>query len=188
MTFFKHTESWFKGEIFEGGMLLVFGSCLVILSLYFWKFGHNPTIRALIIPFLAVGLLWGSVAGVGIYRNASRLEAYRAAHETASVEFVQSEKERVEGFVGWYRPMLIVWSVLLLVGLAMFHFWGGNVGRAVGLAVVLFGVAGLMVDHASENNALEYHRAIIAELKGLQQFPAAAGQSLDGGARTRTLP
>jgi hypothetical protein len=160
MTFFKHTEDWFKGEAFEAGMLIIFGVMLVILALYFWKFGHSSTARVLIIPFLVVGLFYAIVAGALTIRNKSRLEAFRAEHEKAPVEFVQSEKERVEGFIKWYRPLLIGWSVLLLVGLALFSFWGGNLGRAIGLAVILFGVAGLMVDHTSEHNAHAYYAEI----------------------------
>jgi hypothetical protein len=160
MTFFKHTENWFKGEIVEAGMLIIFGVMLIILALYFWKFGTSPTTRVLVIPFLVVGLFFAIVAGAGIVRNKVRLEAFRAEHQKAPAEFVQSEKKRVEGFLGWYRPLLIGWSVLLLVGLALFNFWGGNLGRAVGLAVILFGVAGLMVDHTSEHNAHTYYAEI----------------------------
>lgn len=160
MTFFKHTEDWFKGEAFEGGMLMIFGTLLVILALYFWKFGQTPTARVLVIPFLVVGLFWGIAAGVGSIRNPSRLEAFRAEHQKAPTEFVQSEKKRVEAFFGWYRPLLIGWTVLVLVGLGLFHFWGGNLGRAVGLAVILFAVAGLMVDHTSEHNAQAYYAEI----------------------------
>ena len=160
MTFFKHTEEWFKGEAFEAWMLVIFGTLLVILALYFWKFGHSPTARVLVVPFLVVGLFWGIAAGAGIIRNKARVEAFRAEHEKAPADFVESEKKRVEGFLGWYRPLLIGWSVLMLVGLALFNFWGGNLGRAVGLAVILFGVAGLMVDHTSEHNARAYHAEI----------------------------
>jgi hypothetical protein len=160
MTFFQHTERWFKGEAFEGGMLIIFGSLLVLLGVYFWKFGSTPTARVLVIPFLVVGLFWGIAAGVGSIRNTSRLEAFRADHEKAPAEFAQSEKKRVDGFLEWYRPLLIGWSALILVGLGLFHFWGGNLGRAVGLAVILFAVAGLMVDHTSEHNARSYYAEI----------------------------
>jgi len=165
MTFFEHTERWFKGEAFEGGMLVIFGSLLVVLALYFWKLGYTPTARALVIPFLVVGLFWGAAAGAGIIRNWGRLEAFRAEHDKAPAEFVQSEKERVEGFLGWYRPLLISWTALIIVGLGIFNLWGGNLGRALGLAVILFGVAGLMVDHTSEHNARAYHAEISRALK-----------------------
>ena len=91
MTFFKHTENWFKGETFEAGMLLLFGILLVLLALYFWKFGHSPTARVLVVPFLVVGLFWGIAAGIGIVRNTYRLEAFRVEYEKAPVEFVQGE-------------------------------------------------------------------------------------------------
>ena len=156
MRFFEHTERWFKGEAFKGGMLVVFGVMLVILALYFWRFGHTPTARVLIIPLLVVGLFWSLAAGYGFIRNSNRLEEYRAQHDEAPAEFVQSEKMRVEGFIRWYRPLLIGWTVLVIIGLALFHLWGGNMGRAIGLAVILFGVAGLMVDHTSEHNARTY--------------------------------
>lgn len=165
MTFFQHTERWFKGEAFEAGMLVIFSASLVILALYFWKFGHTPTARVLVIPFLVVGLFWGIAAGAGIIRNTTRLEAFHTEHDKAPTEFVQTEKERVEGFVGWYRPLLIGWSTLIIVGLALFNFWGGNLGRATGLAVILFGVAGLMVDHTSEHNARTYYSEICKALK-----------------------
>lgn len=160
MTFFKHTENWFKGETFEAGMLVVFGSMLVILALYFWKFGHGSTARVLVIPFLVAGLFWSLAAGIGLVRNPSRVERFREAHEKSPAEFVQSERERVEGFTKWYRPLLIGWTVLILVGLCLFHFWGGNLGRSIGLVVILFSIAGLMVDHTSENNAKDYYAEI----------------------------
>ena len=50
--------------------------------------------------------------------------------------------------------------MLVLVGLALFNLWGGNPGRAIGLAVIPCGVAGLMVDHTSEHNARAYHARI----------------------------
>ena len=160
MTFFKHTESWFKGEAFEAGMLIIFGVLLVVLAFYFWKFGHSPTARALIIPFLLVGAFWSVLPAAGLYRNAARVEAFRAEHDKNPVTFVETEKKRVEDFTKWYRPLLIGWTVLIIVGLAFFHLWGGNLGRAVGLAVIFFGVAGLLVDHTSEHNARVYHAEI----------------------------
>lgn len=178
MTFFNHTEEWFKGEAFEAGMLVIFGSLLVILSLYFWKLGPSPTARVLVIPFLVVGLFWGIAAGAGLYRNPSRLQNYRVEHEKAPEAFVQSEKTRVEGFLGWYRPLLIGWSTLIIIGLALFNFWGGNLGRAVGLAVILFGVAGLMVDHTSEHNAQKYYAEINEALRASPSPPEVNGREI----------
>jgi hypothetical protein len=51
MVFIKHTVNWFKGESFEGGMIILWGLLVLGLATYFWKFGHSSTIRIMIIPF-----------------------------------------------------------------------------------------------------------------------------------------
>lgn len=81
MQFIKHTENWVKGESFEGGMLFIFGLFLLILAFYFWRLAHLPYFKALIVPFLVVGLLWSAAAGIGLYQNTNRLEKFRAEYE-----------------------------------------------------------------------------------------------------------
>jgi len=160
MEFIEHTVNWVKGENFEGGMVALYGAMLVVLAVYFWKFGHSATARVLIIPFLVVGLFWGIAGSVGVYRNTHRVEEFRMEYEKKPAAFVKNEKRRVDGFIGWYRYLLVGWSLLILIGLALFMFWGGNHGRAIGLAVILFAVAGLLVDHTSEHNARTYQSEI----------------------------
>jgi len=167
MTFIEHTVSWLKGENFEGGMLILWGVMLVVMAAYFWKFGHSATARTLIIPFLVVGLFWGIAAGMGLYQNMHRLDNFRMEYAKNPTAFVESEHMRVERFIGWYRYLLIGWSVLILIGLPIFMLWGGNNGRAIGVAFILFAVAGLLVDHTSEYNARIYKSEIDKALKSI---------------------
>ena len=37
MTFIEHTLNWVKGEIFEAGMLALWGTMLVVMTVFFWK-------------------------------------------------------------------------------------------------------------------------------------------------------
>ena len=160
MAFIEHTVNWVKGETFEAGMIGIYGTMLIVLAVYFWKFGNTPAARALVIPVLVVGLLWGLAGGGGTIRNKFRVESFRTEYKKDPDAFVKAEKKRVEGFMGWYRPLFIGWSVLMAIGVALFIFWGGNRGRAIGLAVILVAVGGLMVDHTSEQNAKAYHAEI----------------------------
>ncbi len=160
MRFIEHTERWFRGESIEAVMLIVFGLALTALGLFFWKVDHSSATRALIIPLVTVGLFFSIAAGVLQVRNAKRLDQFKQQHNHDPAAFVQAEMKRVDDFSRWYRPLLISWSVLMVVGLGLFHFWGGNVGRAVGIGLVLFAVLGLMVDHTSEANAKVYRDAI----------------------------
>jgi len=69
-------------------MVVIFGSLLVILALYFWRFGNTPTARVLVIPFLIVGLFWKIAAGICIFRNTARIQGCRAEYDKAPVGFV----------------------------------------------------------------------------------------------------
>ena len=79
MEFIKHTLNWFKGESFEGGMIILWGLLVIALAIYFWKFGHSSTIRIMIIPFFVVGLFWSGAGSIGSRRtDASDKRAYPA--------------------------------------------------------------------------------------------------------------
>ena len=169
MAFIKHTLNWFKGESFEGGMIILWGLLVIGLATYFWKFGHSSAIRIMIIPFFVVGLFWGGAGSIGLYVNSHRVEKFKIEYNKAPAKFIESEKKRVEGFFKWYPYLLAGWSVLILIGLSVFMFWGGTLGRAIGLAVILFAVPGLLVDHTSEHNAQTYYSEIKKALDANEQ-------------------
>ena len=167
MTFLEHTLNWVKGEIFEAGMLALWGAMLVVMATFFWKFGHTATAKALISPFLVVGLFWGIAGGMSLYVNTHRIDTYSQEYEKEPRVFVDQERKRVDRFIWVYPYMLIGWSVMILAGLAIFMMWGGNHGRAIGLGLILFGISGLMVDHTSEQNAYAYNAEINKELQSV---------------------
>lgn len=168
MTVLEHALNWVKGEVFEASMLALWGTLLVVLALFFWKFGFSATTRALIAPVLAVGLFWGVAGGAALYVNSQRPAAYTAAYEQDARAFVASEDQRVERFIWVYPYLLAAWAVLILLGLAAFMLWGGNTGRAVGLGLILFGVSGLLVDHTSEHNAHAYRAELDKALQSVR--------------------
>lgn len=178
MKFIDHTVNWFKGESFEGGMLILWGAMLVIMAVYFWKFGQSATTRVMIVPLLIVGLFWSIVPGVGLIRNKYRVEKFRIEYQMEPTAFVEKEKKRVESFIDWYRYLLAGWSILIIIGLVIFTFWGGNFGRAIGIAMILFAISGLLVDHTSEHNARAYKSEIDKTMKSINSDKNSLNQSL----------
>jgi len=69
MDFIQHTTNWIKGEIFEATLFGSFGLLTIICSLLFWKFGDTPNSKAVIIPFIVVGLFFLGTAISGISSN-----------------------------------------------------------------------------------------------------------------------
>jgi hypothetical protein len=164
MSFFQHTADWIQGEIFEAQMLTLWGVALIIMGVFFWRFGFVSTTRSMIAPFLVVGFFWGAAGTYSLINNTHRMSAFQAQHDTSSTEFVAQEQQRVANFSKWYRYLLITWSLFILVGLALFMLIGGDVWRAAGVGLILFGISGLLVDHTSEQNAHTYAARISAEV------------------------
>ena len=98
MAIIKHTVNWFKGESFEGGMIILWGLLLIVLSAYFWKFGYSSTIRAMIIPVFVAGLLWVLAGSIGLSVNSHRVEKYQIEYKKDAAAFIESEKNRIGGF------------------------------------------------------------------------------------------
>lgn len=164
MEFIEHTIAWCRGEIFEGRMLALFGAVVVTLALLFWRFGSTPGARAMFVPLLVVGALALAVGITMSFNNQTRINTYSAAFSEDPEAFVQSERARTEAFIKWYPYTMYTFSVVILIGCAVFLWKPTPVGRAIGLATLVLGLSVLFLDHFSEERANDYHLQIMRAL------------------------
>ncbi len=165
MEFIEHTVAWCRGEIFEGRLLALFGAVVVAASLAFWRFGSTPSARAMFVPLLVVGALALAVGLSMSFNNQSRIGTYQSAYAENPAAFVQSERERTEAFIRWYPYTMYTFSVITILGLAVYLWRPTPLGRALGLATLVLGLAVLFLDHFSEERAAVYHSQIVQELE-----------------------
>jgi hypothetical protein len=171
MEFIEHTVAWCRGEIFEGRVLALFGAVVVMAALVFWKFGSTPSARAMFIPLLAVGAL-ALIVGLSMnFNNQARIPKYSAAYQQDATAFMESERKRTEDFIRWYPITMASFSVIALLGCAVYFFRPTPTGRAIGLATLLLSLAVLFLDHFSEERAATYHDAISQALEGATPTP-----------------
>ena len=164
MEFIEHTVAWCRGEIFEGRLLALFGAVVVAVSLAFWRFGSTPSARA-----LAVGISMS-------FNNQARIGTYQAAFAENPAAFVQSERARTEAFIKWYPYTMYTFSVITILGLAVYLWRPTPLGRALGLTSLVLGLAVLFLDHFSEERAAVYHSQIVQELEGRASPPSSVGR------------
>jgi hypothetical protein len=165
MNFIEHTVNWCTGEIFEGKMIALFGITVIVISIAFWKTGSTPFAKAIVAPLLVVGLLSATAGSFMVVNNNKRIDSYKAAYQENPTAFIQSEKERTDDFIKWYPYTQYIMSAIIIAGIGFYIFLGGAWGRAIGLALVLFGFSVLFIDHFSEERAEIYHKHIVRELK-----------------------
>ena len=164
MELIEHTVAWCRGEIFEGRLLALFGTSVVIIALCFSRFGTTPSARAMFVPLLMVGAV-AMLVGLSMnFNNQARIPKYTAAYETNPTAFIQSERERTDDFIRWYPITMASFSLIALFGCAIYFFRPTPIGRAIGLATLLMSLAVLFLDHFSEERAAAYHDAIVQAL------------------------
>lgn len=165
MEFIQHTTNWVKGEIFEGTIIGLFGLLTIICSLLLWKFGETPNSKAVIIPLAIVGIIFLAIAIGGIASNNKRLPQYTEAFNKDKTEFVKSEKKRVDDFQYLYKMTIIIASVGFAIAICFFLFTNNRILKAIGLALIILGLAGLIIDCFSKERADTYYKAIMTEIK-----------------------
>ncbi len=165
MDFTQHTTNWVKGEIFEATIFGSFGVLTIISSLLLWKFGETPNSKALMIPLAVVGVFFLATAISGISSNVTRLPQYTEAFTKDKAEFLESEKQRVEDFQYLYKMTIIIASVCFAGAICFFVFTNNPIPKAIGLALIIFGMTGLIIDYFSKERADAYYNAIMFEIE-----------------------
>ena len=165
MEFIEHTLNWIKGEIFEARIILIFGIITVICAFLFWKIGTTPSAKVMLFPLLAVGIMFTAIGGGMLNSNPKREVEFSHAYKTNPHEFIQSEKERVETFMSWYPITRYIMAGLAILGIVLFLFWATPIGRAIGISLILMGLATFVVDHFSEERADIYYQKIEEAIK-----------------------
>jgi hypothetical protein len=165
MEFIQHTTNLVKGETFEGTIIGSFGLLTIICSLLFWKFGETPNSKALIIPLAIVGIFFLAITIWGIETNNKRLAQYTEAFNKDKTEFVKSEKKRVEDFQYLYKMTIIIASVGFAIAICFFLFTNNHILKAIGLALIILGLSGLIIDYFSKERTDTYYKAIMTEME-----------------------
>lgn len=165
MDFLQKTTDWVKGEIIDATIFGSIGLLAIVFSLLCWKFGETPNSKAVVIPFAVVGLFLFVTAISGIVNNNKRLKEYQVAFQTDRDSFVVSEKKRVEDFQYLYKITLGVAAVSFAIAIGIFLLTNNAVLKAIGLALIVFGLTGLMIDYFSKKRADIYYKAITTEMQ-----------------------
>lgn len=161
MDFFAHTTNWIKGELFESKLILAFGITSAMLGFLFWKIGTTPNAKAMLLPLVIVGGIYSAIGSNMLISNQKRLHGMKQSYEQNESNFIQREKKRVESFQYQYVISKAVATIFFIATVLIFWFTKSPVWQGAGIGLSLFGLAGLIVDHFSQERALIYYQKLI---------------------------
>ncbi|BDY05262.1 hypothetical protein [Ferrimonas sp. YFM] len=169
MSFIEHTHAWVRGEGVDMAVLCGVGLLLLLVAGGLWRFVATPLGQALVIPISLIALLFLGVGVFGVVSTPAKLAQFSAAFELDPSGFVQSEQERVAGFEALYLYTLIGAAIGFALALGIFWQTQSVTWRAIGIALVVLGLAALVIDGFSKERATVYQ----AEIDKALSSPAA---------------
>ena len=164
MNFIEHTIHWYKGEAFEALVSAGFGIVFILIGLALWKIGNSPAAQALIIPLMVIGLILGISGLNNTVVNRKAVQQLEHTKLESRLSFMQSEKERVEGFQYLYTFTKYLATGLFAVALFIFFFTEHIQWRAIAISMVILGGSGLVIDYFSKERADIYYQTILNEI------------------------
>jgi hypothetical protein len=151
------------------------GAALVALGVAFWRLGTTPLAKTMLVPLVVLGLLFASIGLSGYFANRRRIPEFEHAYREDATAFVRAEKARVEGFQYMYKITNILAPTCFALAVGLFWLTLNPRARAVGIALVLFGLFGLVIDGFSKERADLYYARVTEALAGPVASPTTSG-------------
>ncbi|OJY16225.1 MAG: hypothetical protein BGO98_40220 [Myxococcales bacterium 68-20] len=164
MDLVRHSINWARGEIFEMTLIAIAGVLVTVIGVAFWRFGATPMAKALLIPLMVLGLFFVSIGVSGYVANQRRIPAFEQAYRANPAAFARAEKTRVEGFQYMYTSTNVVAPIGFALAVAIYWLSLDPRARAAGMALVLFGLFGLVIDGFSKERADIYYAKVLEAL------------------------
>ncbi len=162
MDFFQHTTNWFKGELFEGTIVLISGIAILALSFLTWKIGTTPNAKSFACVLLVVGLLFTGIS-FGFQANKKRMITFEKQYNENPITFIQQEKERVEGFQWMYKMSAIISGICFAVTFIAFMYFENRIFLSIALGLMIIGGSLIVIDYFSKERAAIYYQQILKE-------------------------
>ena len=162
MDFYEHTNNWFKGELFEGSIILISGITILVLSFLTWKIGTTPNAKSFAVVLLIVGLVFSGIS-FGFQANKKRMLTFEKQYNENPVTFIQQEKERVEGFQWMYKMSAIISGAFFALTFIAFMFSENRIILSLALGFMLIGSSLILIDYFSKERAAIYYQEILKE-------------------------
>lgn len=161
MSFIEHSIWWYKGEVFESAITCCCGVLLMIMAFVFWRYGQTPGAQTIVIPLMVVGLILGGSGGYNTYTNQNMVNYLSHDNSQVEKEYIQFEKERVEGFQYLYVFTKYLATVLFLGAVLIFFLTESNWTQSIGIGMIILGLSGLVIDYFSKERADQYYQIIL---------------------------
>lgn len=159
-------QVYFQGEKIEALVfILPIGLLSLVFGAWLWSDSTGGFMRGVAVPFLAMGLLMGTIGAVVGYRTpaqVAQIEQSLKQSPDAARATVQAESARMAKVDAAWKFYLAMWGLLGILGLGLRFATSSGFTQGLGIALVFFSGVGLLVDGFAERRTHPYTAALQA--------------------------
>ena len=161
MKFLETMLPYFQGEKLEalvfilpiGLLCLVFGGWLI-------SEGQQGFTRGVAIPFVVMGLLISIIGGTVGFRTPAQTTQIQQAYLADQPKTIKAENDRMEKVNRAWAWYLAIWITFGILGLGLRLLTNSDFLQGLGIALVFFAGAGLLIDGFADRRARIYSDVI----------------------------
>lgn len=163
-TFLDLMHDYFKGERAEALLFIApLGVASLIASAYLFLGARDVFSRGVGVPCLVLGLLLTGVGGSVALRTASQVSTFEARYQANATSAVKEELARMRKVNAAWPTYLAFWVGFAVAGIALRFGLRSDFAQGLGVALVFFGGAGMIIDGFAERRARPYTAALEAQ-------------------------
>lgn len=155
MNLLDYTNTWVKGEVFQGKIMLVIGVVLLIAGIAIFR-SDNTILRGTLIP---LGLILLIFFGYGTFQTVSRpshINKVTAVYNESPDKAIEQEFAKAQKDENSYRILKIVWVVLIVVSAVLFLVFSTDYLKGLSIGLIALFLTTLVVDSVLHHRLLVY--------------------------------
>lgn len=161
MTLIQAATDWAKGEVVESALIAITGVIVLVAAALFVKYGATVNSKSMTIPFGLVGALFLVMGVIGVVSNSNNVTAFEQQARENPAQFIQAEKQRVEGFEKIFAITYPMGAIAIVVGTVLFLALSGSQVKAAGLALIFLGLTTFVVDYFAHERGDGYYQQLL---------------------------
>lgn len=153
-------DSYFASEAAEMYCILGGGLALALCSALLWSRFNDQFSAALSVTLAVVALLLFATGGSLLIRDSQNharlLDTLQGADTPAIGQAIAKERGRMQKVAGNYQNLRYAFAALAIAGALLVALTHHYLSHAIAVGLMLFAVAGTVIDRYSETRALVY--------------------------------
>ena len=150
MDFIGTMQTYFRGEKFEAGLILLATAILIVTALVLWLWIRHPFCKGLAATLAVSALVAGIVGGTVYVRTEQQLTELTAMYQADHAKFRGEEGARMQQVMQAFSYYRIMYAMALVITLILVFNTATGVAHGVAVGLLVFAALGFTIDYYAE--------------------------------------